>query len=130
MWVADRVDDSLVEYRERHGITAPWETRERVVVALTGAPGAERLIRRGARMASRSRAELVGVHVRSADGRRPSRRTTSISSNGTASLLDELEGRYVEVSAPTRRTCSCAPRSAENATQIVMGSSHRSRWAS
>ena len=39
LWVADRVDDSLNEYRERHGITEPWETRERVVVALTGAPG-------------------------------------------------------------------------------------------
>ena len=39
LWVADRVDESLEEYRERHGITEPWETRERVVVALTGAPG-------------------------------------------------------------------------------------------
>ena len=38
LWVADRVDDSLAEYRERHGITKPWETRERVVVALSGAP--------------------------------------------------------------------------------------------
>ena len=68
LWVADRVDESLEEYRERHGITEPWETRERVVVALTGAPGAERLIRRGARMAARSHAELVGLHVRSSDG--------------------------------------------------------------
>ena len=25
LWVADRVDDSLAEYRERHGITKPWE---------------------------------------------------------------------------------------------------------
>ena len=33
LWVADRVDDSLAEYRERHGITKPWETREHVVVA-------------------------------------------------------------------------------------------------
>ena len=39
LWVADRVDEGLEEYRERHGITEPWETRERVVVALTGAPG-------------------------------------------------------------------------------------------
>ena len=39
LWVADRVDEGLEEYRSRHGITEPWETRERVVVALTGAPG-------------------------------------------------------------------------------------------
>ena len=43
LWVADRVDDSLQDYRERHGITRPWETRERVVVALSGAPGADHL---------------------------------------------------------------------------------------
>ena len=39
LWVADRVDDSLQDYRDRHGISRPWETRERVVVALAGAPG-------------------------------------------------------------------------------------------
>ena len=36
LWVADRVDEALQEYRERHGIERPWETRERVLVALTG----------------------------------------------------------------------------------------------
>ena len=51
------------EYRERHGITEPWETRERVVVALTGAPGADHLIRRAARIAQRANGELIGVHV-------------------------------------------------------------------
>ena len=39
LWVADQVDDALEDYRDRHGITEPWETRERVVVAITGAPG-------------------------------------------------------------------------------------------
>src|ERR687897_899864 len=68
LWVADRVDDALEEYRERHGITRPWETRERVVVAVTGAPSAEQLIRRAARIAQRSRGELMGVHVRADDG--------------------------------------------------------------
>ena len=33
----------------RHGIERPWETRERVVVALTGAPGGDHLVRRAAR---------------------------------------------------------------------------------
>ncbi len=26
-WLADRVDEALAEYRERHGIDEPWETR-------------------------------------------------------------------------------------------------------
>ena len=68
LWVADRVDEALEEYRERHGITEPWETRERVLVAITGAPGTEALIRRAARMAQRAHGELLGLHVTTADG--------------------------------------------------------------
>ena len=64
LWVADRVDESLQDYRERHGIDRPWETRERVVVALDRRAGGDRLVRRAARMAQRARGELVAVHVR------------------------------------------------------------------
>ncbi len=41
-----RSTTGLEDYREDHGITEPWETRERVVVAVTGAPGSENVIRR------------------------------------------------------------------------------------
>src|SRR5262249_34130017 len=68
LWVADRVDEALEEYRERHGITETWETRERVLVALTGAPGTETLVRRAARMAQRAHGELLGVHIRGSEG--------------------------------------------------------------
>src|SRR5579872_5211935 len=67
LWVADRVDDELADYRDRHGITEPWETKERVVVALTGAPGGEHLLRRATRMAARVNGEVIGVHVRPLD---------------------------------------------------------------
>src|SRR3989440_2395418 len=70
MWVADRVDEALEDYREAHGIARPWETRERVLVAITGAPGGDDVIRRAARMAARTHGELIGVYVRSADGLR------------------------------------------------------------
>jgi len=63
LWLADRVEDSLKEYMVQHGISSPWETRERVLVALTGAPGGDHLIRRAARMARRAQGELLGVHV-------------------------------------------------------------------
>ena len=51
--LADRVDEELHDYRERHGIAGPWETKERVVVSLTGSPGSAVLVRRAARMAMR-----------------------------------------------------------------------------
>src|SRR6202000_2646900 len=53
LWVADRVEDSLQAYMVQHGIPEPWETRERVLVALTGAPGGDLLVRRAARIARR-----------------------------------------------------------------------------
>ena len=34
LWMADRVDEELHDYRVRHGIEGPWETKERVLVAL------------------------------------------------------------------------------------------------
>src|SRR4030081_2554605 len=94
LWVADRVEDSLQQYMEDHGITQPWETRERVVVAITGAPGGDTLVRRGSRMAQRTKSELVGVHVRTNDG-------LAGPSSGLLErhleLLKELGGTYREV---------------------------------
>src|SRR4029077_10259737 len=63
LWVADRVDDSMQDYRDRHGITRPWETRERIVVALAGAPDTDHLVRRASRIAQRAKGDLIGVHV-------------------------------------------------------------------
>jgi two-component system sensor histidine kinase KdpD len=68
LWLADQVDNSLEEYRARHGISEPWETRERVVVAVTGAPGTEALIRSAAPIAQRSHGQLLVVHVHTDEG--------------------------------------------------------------
>ena len=126
MWVADRVDEALEEYRELHGIAGTWETRERVVVAITGAPGGEDVLRRAARMAMRTRGELLGVHVRPSDGLAgPSDERLS----ELRRLLVELGGQYHEVSgADVAETLVGFARS-ENASQLVMGASQRSRWS-
>ncbi|MGA2835820.1 MAG: DUF4118 domain-containing protein [Acidimicrobiales bacterium] len=124
LWVADRVDEELHDYRERHGIAGAWETKERVVVSLSGSPGSAVLVRRAARMAMRTKAELVGVHVRTDDG---------ISRGGTEglrrnrTLLDDLGGRYVEVVGADIAPALVQVARAENATQLVLGATHRSR---
>lgn len=126
LWVADQVDDALRKYRTEHGIEQPWETRERVVVAVTGAPSGEHLIRRGARMALRGHADLVGVHVRSAAGRRgpPGER---IERHRT--LIEGLGGSYHELVADDIGAALVDFARRENATQLVLGASRRSRWA-
>ncbi|GAB3855161.1 hypothetical protein GCM10029963_49370 [Micromonospora andamanensis] len=42
LWLADKVDEQLDAYRAQQGISATWEARERVVVALTGGPEGRR----------------------------------------------------------------------------------------
>jgi two-component system sensor histidine kinase KdpD len=69
LWLADRVDDALDDYRRSHDIAAPWPAKERIVVAVTGGPESEALLRRGARLAQRSSAaDLLAVHVIVEDG--------------------------------------------------------------
>ena len=68
LWVADRGRRRPRGLPGRHGITEPWETRERIVVALTGNPTTEDLIRRRRGSPSDVRGELLGVHVGSGDG--------------------------------------------------------------
>jgi two-component system sensor histidine kinase KdpD len=125
LWVADRVDDALETYRERHGITSTWETRERVVVAVTGAPGSEHLIRRAARIAQRAHGELLGVHVQSDSGLAAPSSALVIEHR---KLLEELGGHYREVVGGDIAASLIGFARAENATQIVLGASRRTRW--
>lgn len=125
LWMADRVDDSLQEYLTVHGITDSWETRERVIVAVTGAPSGEQLIRRAARMASRAKAELLGVHVLSGDGL-AERSATDLDRH--RQLLEDLGGTFHEVVGSDVAQALTSFAEAERATQLVVGASGRARW--
>ncbi len=124
MWLADRVDDSLLDYQDAHGIDHTWETRERVVVALTGAPTGEALVRRAARIAGRARGDLLGVHIRAGDGLTADD-PTNLERQRT--LLDDLGGAYHEVVGDDVADTLVRFARAEHATQLVLGATHRSR---
>ena len=123
-WTADRVDETLAEYRHAQGIVEPWETKERVVVGLTGAAGGDSVVRRAARMAMRSRAVLLGVYVRPTDG-------LSVAKDEYLSEQQELVGQfggsYHEIVGDDVGDALLLFARSENATQIVMGASRRSR---
>ncbi|HZQ77964.1 MAG TPA: ATP-binding protein [Acidimicrobiia bacterium] len=124
LWVADRVDEALQRYRAVHGVHRPWETRERVVVALTGAPGGEALIRRAARMAARAKGDLIGVHVEAEDGLAapPIDRLAR-----HRELLEEFGGTYHEIRSSDVAGALVGLARTENATQLVLGATMRSR---
>ena len=124
LWTADRVDEALQRYRELHGIDRPWETRERIVVAMTGEPGGDALVRRAARTAMRTHGDLLGVHIRPQDG------LSGPASDELAKhreLLEELGGRYREVAGPDIAQALIAVARAENATRLVLGPPAESR---
>jgi two-component system sensor histidine kinase KdpD len=120
LWVADQVDERLQD----HQAPSRWETKERVVVALTGAPTGDRLIRRAARLAHRATADLIGVHVQ-----RPGEEVDQAILEQHRRLLADLGGRYHEVVGNDVPTALCDFARARNATQLVLGATRRSRWA-
>jgi two-component system sensor histidine kinase KdpD len=122
LWLADKVDHALQQYRRDHDIDETWETRERVVVALTGGPEGKTLIRRAARIAARGGADLLGVHITRADG---------LSGGNPANLADQrqllesLGGSYHAVVGDNVPQALIEFARAENTTQLVLGASRR-----
>jgi two-component system sensor histidine kinase KdpD len=128
LWLADKVDEGLQKYREAHDIHDTWEARERVVVALTGGPEGDTLIRRAARIAARSSGgDLLAVYVTRSDG------LTNVDHAALATqrgLVEALGGSYHQVVGDDVPEALLTFARAENATQLVLGASRRSWVAS
>jgi two-component system, OmpR family, sensor histidine kinase KdpD len=128
LWLADKVDEGLQRYREAHDIRQTWEARERVVVALTGGPEGETLVRRAARIAARSSGgDLLAVHVSSSDGLTGSNPAALASQRR---LVESLGGSYHQVVGDNVSDALLTFARAENATQLVLGVSRRGWLAS
>lgn len=121
-WLADRVEESLDTYLDRHGVAGTWETRERIVVGITGVPGGEAVIRRAARLADRSRGSLVGVHVVPENGFAS---RSGVALQTQRQLLNELGGTFQEVVGDAVGVALAGFAVAERATQVVVGVSTR-----
>lgn len=127
LWLVDEVDSALKAYRAEHGIDRKWEARERVVVALTGGPEGETLLRRGARIASRSSGgELIAVHVTNPNGMR-ARHPGTLDRQRT--LVEQLGGTFHQVVGEDVPRALVDFARAADATQLVIGVSRRSRLA-
>src|SRR5580700_7077910 len=127
LWLADKVDEGLQRYREAHDIRGTWEARERVVVALTGGPEGDTLIRRAARIAARTAGgDLLAVHVTRSDGLTGSNPAALASQRR---LTESLGGTYHQVVGDNVPETLLTFARAENATQLVLGVSRR-KWLS
>jgi two-component system sensor histidine kinase KdpD len=119
LWLADRVEDSLQRYLDDHAINQTWETRERLIVGITGTRTDDMLLRRAARIASRTGAELFAVHVIKAD----EIRHTPTDTSHARELIEEFEGKFQEVVDDDTATALVSFARNERGTQIVLGAS-------
>jgi two-component system sensor histidine kinase KdpD len=127
LWVADRVEEGLQRYRTEHGIAAPWETRERIVVGIAAEPGDETVIRRAARIAAHTPgSDLLAVHVTRDDGLAAG---DSQALAGQRALLASLGGSFQQIPGDDVAEALLQFARAQNATQMVLGASSRSRLA-
>jgi two-component system, OmpR family, sensor histidine kinase KdpD len=124
LWLADRVEDALQRYQDEHEIAETWETRERLIVAVIGSPSDEVLLRRAARIASRTGAEIIAVHVVPADSVHRGSRDTSLAQE----LVREFDGTYREIVDDDTPTAIVSFAHSERGTQLILGSSHSRRW--
>jgi two-component system sensor histidine kinase KdpD len=126
LWLADQVDAALAKYRADNQITDTWEARERVVVAVTGGAESETLVRRAFRIASKSSAELMIVHVVRGDG------LSGVSAPQMGKIRElaaSLGATLHTVVGDDVATALLDFAREMNATQLVLGTSRRSRWA-
>lgn len=123
--LAEESEEDLLEHLRRHKAQVLWETTERIMVAVTAAPGTDVLLRRAARIAARVKGELDVIHVivgDAGDGGVPQ------AINGLRNLTADLAARWHELQAHDLARALTGFARDNQITQIVIGSSQRSRW--
>jgi two-component system sensor histidine kinase KdpD len=128
LWLADEVDVALQRYRAEQRITEVWEARERVVVAVTGGPESETVLRRAARIAKRAgSADLLCVHVLRSDGLAGA---PPAALGGLRRLAEDMGASFHSVVGGEDVPAALLDFArGANATQLVLGTSSRSRLA-
>jgi two-component system sensor histidine kinase KdpD len=125
-FVADETEEELLQYLRTRGSGGElWETTERIMVAVTGAPGNASVIRRAARIAARVKAPLVAIHVVSSDA---SARDSHVKE--LEELVLAVGGTWQTAQGDDVADTIFAAAVDQQITQIVLGTSRLSRWQS
>ena len=124
-FLADEPEEEFVRYLARLRAHARPDTAERMLVGVTAAPGAEAIVRRAARIAAGIQADLDVVHVASQSAARRS------PDDGLARLrhvVADVGATWHDLDADNLVSALVEYAKSEQVTQIVVGSSQRSRW--
>ena len=126
LWLAASLTQNRQRYRPDGHVDDGRPTRERIMVALTGGPEGQALIRRAARIAARSGGDLLAVHVTRPGGPAGA---AAIALAAQRQLTESIGGTYQQLADLDIPGALLTFARAENATQLVLGRRHRSRLA-
>ena len=127
--VADDVDDRLESYKQEKGIDGMKGANEKILVCVNYRPNAERLIRRGWRIANRIKCQLYILNI-------PSKPVQGMD-EGTHKKLRMIEQLAKDLGAQFYIRALSGKKPAQviidfvkekGITQIILGQSARSRW--
>jgi two-component system sensor histidine kinase KdpD len=124
LWLAATVARNARRYRPGSPVHDSKQARERIVVALAGGPEGQTLIRRAARIATRSGGDLLAVHII-----RPGGPAGAAALAAQRQLTESIGGTYHQLTDRDIPAALLTFAHAENATQLVLGARHRS-WLS
>jgi two-component system sensor histidine kinase KdpD len=124
---AERVDAQVSAWRRDHGIAEPWNTGERLLVAVGPAPQAANLVRTAYRMATRLRAPWIAATVEGpwSDGL-PAADVDRL--QATLALAERLGGETVVLRGESVADELIALARARNVSRIVAGRPTHPRW--
>ena len=121
---AERVDQDLQRFVVDKSASGPWQTNERVMVAISHSPFSEKLVRAARRLAYNLEAPWIGVHVDSgvtlnAEDQQQLKKNLTLARELKAEIVTTTD---TDVSAALKRIAR-----QKNVTQILVGRPTR-RW--
>lgn len=127
--VADDIDSRLEQERVELGIEPPLKVHEKILVCVNYRPNAEKLIRRGVRIADRLKADLFILHIRSPKEHSFNKQDQKAYQEWEK-LAEQFGATFITQDTKSGKVAQqivgvCRQH---RITQIIMGMSARTRW--
>jgi two-component system, OmpR family, sensor histidine kinase KdpD len=123
-FMADESEGELQRFLARYRTLAPFQTTEHIMAGVTPEPGAVAIVRRAARIAQISQADLDIVYITSGSNGRG--HDTDLAR--LRQVTSDVGGAWHHLHADDPVTALLEFAREEQVTQIVLGASDRSRW--
>ena len=124
---AQRVDAQMLTYMQEHAIAGPWAAGERLLVCVSEQPGDAQLVRYTKRVADRLHSPWTAVYIETSRHTRLSEAERDRVAEALR-LAERLGAQTLTIPGQRIADDLLAYARDNNATQIIIGKSTRSRW--